>query len=59
MSYEGLTRGVWAGDRFDVVRLVTHPAASVAGWTDVTQEVKDEMIAIIKADGNEDDLWEE
>lgn len=57
MSYEGLTRGVWAGDRFDVVRLSTFQADVGEGdWSDVTQEVKDEMIAIAKSDYDDD--WE-
>lgn len=55
MAYEGLTRGVWAGDRFDVVRLSTFQAdAGNDDWSDVTQEVKDEMIAIAKSDFGED-----
>lgn len=50
MDYEGLTRGVWAGDRFDIVKLATSQAdEGSAEWTDVTQEVKDEIIAIAKS----------
>lgn len=59
MRYEGLTRGVWAGDRFDVVSLATFQTESDAAdavWKNVTQEVKDEMIAIVKSDYG--DNWE-
>lgn len=55
MCYDGLTRGVWAGDRFDVVKLTTFQTeAGEASWTDVTQEVKDEMTEIAKSEFGDD-----
>ena len=43
MAYKGhaLTRGVWAGDRFDITTL--DQLEEGTGWTDVSKEVDDEM----------------
>lgn len=47
MSYKGLHRGPWAGDRFDIVRLQTFEreveaqrGSKFEDWKDVTEEVK-------------------
>jgi hypothetical protein len=53
MLCEGdIHRGVWAGDRFDVVELDDFGASieelESSGWKDVTSEVREELIAIWK-----------
>ena len=49
MSYEGdIHRGVWAGDRFDIVTLeeVKSDSGDEVKWEDVSDEVVEEMDAI-------------
>lgn len=58
---ENMHHGVWAGDAFDVVPLrgffTGEGDISPDGWTDVTQEVREEMIGIWKAIAREE--WED
>lgn len=62
MSYDGsITRGIWAGDKFDIVPLEslggTIESLDKAGWKDVTSEVRDKIVEIWKSEfGNK---WEE
>ncbi|KAI1209052.1 uncharacterized protein F4807DRAFT_108725 [Annulohypoxylon truncatum] len=45
-----LTRGVWAGHRFDITTVTKHEEATKGEeWTDVSQEVADEMNVIYTA----------
>jgi hypothetical protein len=48
MAYDGheLTRGVWAGDRFDITTLDQLEKGTTGVWTDVSKEVDDEMAGI-------------
>jgi hypothetical protein len=48
MAYDGheLTRGVWAGDRFDITTLDQLEEGTTGVWTDVSKEVDDEMEGI-------------
>lgn len=48
MAYDGheLTRGVWAGDRFDITTLDQLEVGTTGVWTDVSKEVDDEMAGI-------------
>lgn len=62
MSYDGdITRGVWAGDRFDIVRLSelgdTLEEVNNSGWKDVTKEVREEMIEIWKSEYGDAWMW--
>lgn len=63
MSWRGnIHRGVWAGDAFDVIPLLTFTQSGAAGmgepdgWTDATIEVREELIAIWKSEFG--DEWE-
>ncbi|KDQ20995.1 hypothetical protein BOTBODRAFT_169670 [Botryobasidium botryosum FD-172 SS1] len=54
MYYEGgIHRGVWAGDRFDIVSQeeMARRTQSDKGWKDVTEEVRAELNTIWKLDG--------
>ncbi|KAF9464921.1 hypothetical protein BDZ94DRAFT_452456 [Collybia nuda] len=52
MSYDeegdGITRGVWAGDRFDIqpIESITSDSGHVRGWKNVSKEVAEEITAI-------------
>ncbi|KAI0057634.1 hypothetical protein BV25DRAFT_1830884 [Artomyces pyxidatus] len=57
MPYDGnLHRGVWAGDRFKISPLIFKPGEEEQ-WKDVSEEVVAELIAIWKAEY--DDEWED
>lgn len=58
MRYEGkIHRGVWAGDRFDIIRMCeftnefgkTRKELVSAGWEDVTSDVREELRLIWKS----------
>ncbi|KAJ7645102.1 hypothetical protein DFH06DRAFT_1083361 [Mycena polygramma] len=51
MAYEGLHRGVWAGDRFDIVPAEWLEALGEdPSWTDVSEEIAEEMESILQVD---------
>lgn len=60
MAYDAhdLTRGVWAGDRFDITTLdrLEEDERSPGLWTDVSKEVHDEMVRIWESEYGPD--WE-
>ena len=47
-SREGLTRGVWAGHRFEICTKTRHAARSSEGWTDVTSEIITELSTVLE-----------
>jgi hypothetical protein len=65
MGYDGheLTRGVWAGDRFDITTLdrLEEDVSTPGVWTDVSKEVDDEMAGIWESElgegWREEDRW--
>lgn len=62
MPWDGdIHRGVWAGDCFDIVPLSSHEKEVEllkTEWTDCTDEVREEMIAIWQSGfGDEEEPW--
>ena len=54
--YNGLHRGIWAGDRFDIVPLKDFDAGG-PGWEDVTASVASTMVDIWEADFAGRESW--